>query len=80
MEEDPRPESIEVVEFLHPVLKVAIRSYCQSGRTNSYLEEAWEVRSVETELETDSRPGDSRPVGDWREREINDWADTNLGV
>jgi len=47
VEDDPRPESIEVVEFRQPV-----------------LEEACEVLSVDTELETESCPGDSRPVGD----------------
>jgi len=47
VDEDPRPESIEVVELRQPV-----------------LEEACEVLSVDTELDTESWPGDSLPVGD----------------
>lgn len=55
VEDDPRPESIEVVEFLQPV-----------------LEDACEVLSVDTELETESCPGDSLPVGDAEERSVRE--------
>jgi len=55
VDEEPRPESIEVVEFRQPV-----------------LEEACEVLSVDTELDTESWPGDSLPVGDEEERSLRE--------